>query len=370
MNPWDHVLSVDKVILGAGTGTYPDATLFLNGRHQTPVTIVLSFVMESSVYPSPSADEVMAAIIWINYANGADIEQDIVATTQNDYSLYYNPSNRQSAKSRATASLSTGIGRREEQSEQSEQERSELSSSAINCYITSGAWTTPKDFPLSFRLKAQRSDESWFEQTFKDNDIGAPAAVIVFHLIAPQKYGMPDSTTLPPITLLQVFITNANFKSDSGKDRSNLATSCQFLSIADSFFYAKNWTLERPSLDQNGLIYIYRNYESTEYNTLYNTYLSSMSLLFQKSDQQIEKDQRNFCSTPPPYTTICGIATTSFLLPANSLAFQNTHVEFHKYGDDTEDYYPSVTLDLFDQFGNQATVKVQSNGAVNINSVT
>jgi hypothetical protein len=97
MNSWDYVSLVDNVVLAAGTGMYSEASLFLNGRHQTPVTVVVHFAMDSSAppVPAPSDDEVRAALIWINYASGADIAQDIATTTQDDYCLYYNPSSSQ-----------------------------------------------------------------------------------------------------------------------------------------------------------------------------------------------------------------------------------------------------------------------------------
>ena len=87
MSGWDNVSSVYAVALYAGD-KQTSATLFVNGLHQIPITVALSFNLVNNSIPGPTDQEIQDALVWVDYQTG-NAPDKLAPSPVNEYCLYY-----------------------------------------------------------------------------------------------------------------------------------------------------------------------------------------------------------------------------------------------------------------------------------------
>ncbi|EGH2839135.1 hypothetical protein J6187_003691 [Salmonella enterica] len=94
VNNWDNVKTVSAVAISSNNATVNYGTLFLNGNHRMPITVLLSFTLADPNSPGPTKQEIQDALSWINYADESAVTQLSFYAEGDDnfddtYNLYY-----------------------------------------------------------------------------------------------------------------------------------------------------------------------------------------------------------------------------------------------------------------------------------------
>ncbi len=262
---WDNVSGISSIQFFAGTGENTSASLFLNGQHQIPLTVYISFSL-TGAGSGPTQDEVNKAITLIDdksekplsTSDGDSATPLISSTVANAYTVYYG----------------SGVGKPVVQDDPS--------SFMVSFYVRGSSTATPTDAPtIALEIK-------YLDIDYKTSSIssGAIKTKVTIDLLSSKDYSKKsDANSDTPILLTTVDITSSCSYSDQQDTASGIVYVWKStMTIGDStgtfFLHDVEYDTSQytPSMDSQSEIYpifIYGEKEKSVYTWYYNTYVDT-----------------------------------------------------------------------------------------------
>ena len=330
MSSWSNVVKVNHISIAAGSALNSYADLFINGLHQVPVHLYLTFELEHPTQPAPTEEEVRDQIRWVDYATGSDLVALQLEAEANAYCLYYPPVN---ATTRNRETLANG-------------------QYDLEFQFSGGPNAEPGDGePLSMILKMplEAGEGSYDGSFFGQGDLR-----IDFTFIPEQMYSNDPTSGLPFFEIAALPGPNDyDFHNPlAAINVSKTGESLHKIQIADDFFYILDASLPRSD-DASERIY-YCTSKDTEFERkTENTALISarwgVAGGMTVTDTRALLDDKN---------QTLKTVTSTVDLPAYSLV--TLHIVADVHHDEYDNFYsteitPLQTL-IHDQFGNHSTL--------------
>lgn len=337
MTGWDNVDYASDYKLYVGGMPNGSATVFLNGKHQTPVHLGISFEYLKRPGPAPSPQDVLGAIHWIDNETGKPVEA-VVATSRNDYCMFYG------GESRALPA---------------EGRTGEYQYEFDFCFAQADKALVGQTLSLSLRLEARTSDGKSLVIDLSSSGDAVTATYVLFNFVAPKKYGDGTDMSMTPVrakVLSHVetqLVSHYPYYDDVGE--------LHGMSIDDSLFYIKDYSA--PSFGYERICFLTAEKESPSYHRFFNTYLVSNDYSF-KTDapHEIANDLRTFAERITEQGEVVnsfGSLTSSFTAPLSTILFLTFGATMNWHPENNQHYEPHFNIDLHDQFGNPVSVYVR-----------
>ncbi|CAM2153345.1 protein of unknown function [Pararobbsia alpina] len=333
---WDNVKSISLCHLIVGGRPDGGASMFLNGLHQIPVLLDLSFDLVSADKGVPTESEVRAQITWIESDTGQPLKY-LGAVSENNYCQYYDSTGQTTQVTRSGApqyELSFFF--------QANKNASPLYSELISLKITNP------------------SNGAEYNASSAASNAFQTSCQILF--LPEKKYGTQNST------LTQIAVRTAPQPTVSfwGNNNSDSEVVLTYLQIDDSLFYIHDFT--NPSLGYQDLTYIHKEKQKPDTNHWWNSWLVTESPVNNDATLSLRLN-KEMCSTSSG-NTIGLNAYPEFSVSSHRIYLVWIGVYVEHTTDDYTYYSPVFNINLHDQFGNSATVAVQTVPWTNIIDVT
>ncbi|CAM2153342.1 protein of unknown function [Pararobbsia alpina] len=344
---WSNVVAMNLCHLSAGGLVDGSADLFLNGNHQIPIHLDLSFALLPGT-SGPSPEQVLANLEWIRNDNKSSLLY-LSQAPQNQYCVYYQTS---ASKSKiitkdtpqyvfdfsfaATNSANAGAAE------------------SLSLRITNG------DNPnIIYDASGPITDATFSNKTHID-----------FTFIHQKQYGDGTDLSYTPILVQDAGSAQTSVENIASGDWHDANTVLQYITIDDGLFYIHDFS-NPAELPFDGLHYIHMEPENARTNHWWNAFIDT-SAPVNEPTPATRQLRRNIVWKYADGSESClgPLWSIAFIAEPHRIYSLSSSVYLEHTRDDYSYFAPTFDLPIHDQYGNLAIVTVIGDPWIKITSVT